>query len=634
MLQAVVAALAIAAANGAPTASPGGRVDPDAMREALRARGERYASPRAIAHYLQARRRLQAGDAEEAVEHLRLSIAYDEESPELRVSLAEGLALAGQLEAAEVEARRAIELAEEGPTASEANLLLGRIAAARRRPEEAARALREAIRIETALAEAGEVLDPEPWRLLAVVHLEAGDEEAAVRVLEDLATRAPGDGAGFRELGRALLERHEPGRAERHLRRAVQLDRRDVAAHRLLAEVHEALRREVEARDDLLAVLGIVPDDDAALLGLGRMAVRRGEVEQAHEWFHRYVRSSRVAAEAHVAVVFEWLDGGRGTEALAAARAGLADAGPDPRLRFAEGIALLELRRWADSVEPLSSVRKESGDLFLAARVALADALSRAGRHAEAERALQEPLASSPDDLRVLTMRATVLGRAGRSRDAVTLLRRTVAERERAARTAELSELYAALGESLVRAGRADEAISTLQGALASRPADQTLLYALGSTYERAGQPEAAVAQMRALLALNPDHAEAMNFLGYTLAEQGQRLDEAERLVRRALELKPRAGHVLDSLGWVLYRRGDFRRAIELLEQADALSGPDSTILEHLGDAYRAASRPEDAARAYGRALASFAEEPGERGQRRAGLERKLREVTGRAGRL
>jgi len=627
MLQAAIAALLLAAATGPSTASPARRVDPDAMREALRARGERYTSPRAISHYLQARRELLTGDASRAAEHLRLAIAYDDESPELRVSLAETLALLGQLEPAEAEARKAVELSGEGPAAAEAHLVLGRIAAASRRTEQAVRSLREAVRIETGLGGEDGAVDPEPWRLLAAVHLAAGDEESAVRVLEDLAARSPRDGSGFRELGRALLERREAGRAERHLRRAVQLDRRDREAHRLLAAAHEALDRDVEAKDDLLAILAVDPGDGPALLGLGRLAVRGGELGPAREWFHRYVRSAPAAADAHVGVVFEWLEGGRGEEALGAARAGIAEAGPDPRLRFAEGIALQELRRWADSVEPLSSVRQDAGEIFLPARVALADALSRTGRHADAEQALRAPLAQHPGHARIVTMRATVLDRAGRSREAVALLRRAVAEREPGA--PDLPTLNAALGESLVRAGLAGEAIATLRKALESRPGDETLLYALGSVYERSGRPEAAIAQMRALLAVNPDHSEAMNFVGYTLADRGERLDEAERLVRRALELEPRAGHVLDSLGWVLYRRGDFGRAIEALERAEALSGPDSTILEHLGDAYRAASRPADAAAAYGRALRSVDDDPlAERGRRRGALERKLREAS------
>ena len=156
-------------------------------------------------------------------------------------------------------------------------------------------------------------------------------------------------------------------------------------------------------------------------------------------------------------------------------------------------------------------------------------------------------------------------------------------------------------------------------------------MFALGAAYDRDGQTALGLAQMRALLALNPDHAEAMNFVGYALAEQGVNLGEAERLVRRALELKPRSGHILDSLGWILFRRGDARGAVPLLEQADALSGPDPTILEHLGDAYLAVDRPGEAAQAYRRALAASDEDelPSERAKQRASVARKLRELSG-----
>ncbi len=635
MLRAAAAALLLASAAGA-AATPRRHVDPDAIRDARRSPDAgRWASARAISHYLEARRRARAGDNEKAVEQLRLAVAYDEESAELRVSLAEALAITGRLDAAEVEARRALELTRgEGPAASDAQVLLGRVAASRHQPELAIVALRQAIRIEGAIAVDGEPPDPEPWRLLAGVYLDAGEEEAAVRTLDDLAAHVPGDGTGFRELGRAYLAKKEPGRAERHLRRAVQLAPRDVEAYRLLAQAHEALRRDAEAKEDLLAVLRSDADDAATLIALGRIAVRQHDVPQGREWFHRYVRASADATDAHLRVVFQWLEGNDAAEALSAARAAIADAGPDPRLRFAEGISLAELRRWREAAEALSAVRPDAGEVYLSARVALAEALSRAGRHRDAERALDRSRSANGNDARILMTRASVLERAGRSGDAVALLRRAVAERERAGKGADLPDLYAALGDGLVHAGKPADAVSALRRAIAARPGDETLLYALGSAYEHAGQADAAIAQMRALLAINPDHAEAMNFVGYSLAEQGVRLEEAERLVRRALELKPRSGHVLDSLGWVLFRRGDVRRAVEALEEADRLSGPDATILEHLGDAYRAAARHADAANAYRRALGSVGEEiPAEQGRRRASIEKKLREVTASSAR-
>src|SRR5512133_2626170 len=125
-MSSTLAVLALLACAAAPRAAPRGHVDPEAVREARRLtveQGGRWASPRAISHYLSARRLVRAGDAEKAVEQLRLAIAYDEQNPELHVSLAEALTLVGQLDAAEVEARHALELGDgAGPTASDAHV--------------------------------------------------------------------------------------------------------------------------------------------------------------------------------------------------------------------------------------------------------------------------------------------------------------------------------------------------------------------------------------------------------------------------------------------------------------------------------------------------------------------------------
>ena len=67
--------------------------------------------------------------------------------------------------------------------------------------------------------------------------------------------------------------------------------------------------------------------------------------------------------DAHVRVVFQWLEANHGAEALAAARAGLEDAGPDPRLRFSEGLSLQALRRWQESAEALGAVRSTDGEI-------------------------------------------------------------------------------------------------------------------------------------------------------------------------------------------------------------------------------------------------------------------------------
>ena len=73
---------------------------------------------------------------------------------------------------------------------------------------------------------------------------------------------------------------------------------------------------------------------------------------------------------------------------------------------------------------------------------------------------------------------------------------------------------------------------------------------------------------MQRALEHNPDNADALNFIGYTWAERGENLDEAERIIVRALELRPENGYIVDSLGWVYYMR-----ARPLIEAGDLSGG-------------------------------------------------------------
>ena len=75
-----------------------------------------------------------------------------------------------------------------------------------------------------------------------------------------------------------------------------------------------------------------------------------------------------------------------------------------------------------------------------------------------------------------------------------------------------------------------------------------------------------------------------LNALGYTLADHGMRLPYAESLIRRALAVTPDNPAVVDSLGWVRFKRGDSRGAAKLLARAYALSR-DSEIAAHWGEA-------------------------------------------------
>lgn len=134
-------------------------------------------------------------------------------------------------------------------------------------------------------------------------------------------------------------------------------------------------------------------------------------------------------------------------------------------------------------------------------------------------------------------------------------------------------------------------------------PDHAQLHFFLGNMQDRLGQRNDSVATMQTVLKLDKDHVQALNFLAYTFADMNTNLDDAERMVRQALSLQPGDGYILDTLGWVLFKRGRYNDAIRTLEAAYKVQPNESVIAEHLGDAYYHQQMPEKAKRLYMRAV-------------------------------
>ncbi len=147
-----------------------------------------------------------------------------------------------------------------------------------------------------------------------------------------------------------------------------------------------------------------------------------------------------------------------------------------------------------------------------------------------------------------------------------------------------------------------DQAISSLATAVKQFPKDENLHFILGSLYDKVDRKEDTIKTMKYILSMNPQHVEALNYLAYTYAEMDRELDQAEKLARQALQLKPNDGYIQDTLGWIMFKKGHFKNSIELLESAHKLNSNESIIAEHLGDAYHKNNLPSKAIEMYKKA--------------------------------
>ncbi len=172
----------------------------------------------------------------------------------------------------------------------------------------------------------------------------------------------------------------------------------------------------------------------------------------------------------------------------------------------------------------------------------------------------------------------------GRSEDALKQLQGIVAEQPKDV------EALTALGNLQRSRKQFAEAADTYSRIidLLQKPArgDWTLFYFRGISYERSKQWPKAEADFRKAMELQPDQPLVLNYLGYSWVDQGLNLDEAFRLLRRAVELRPTDGYIIDSLGWAHYKLGKYDESLREMERAIQLKPGDPVINDHLGDVY------------------------------------------------
>jgi tetratricopeptide (TPR) repeat protein len=188
---------------------------------------------------------------------------------------------------------------------------------------------------------------------------------------------------------------------------------------------------------------------------------------------------------------------------------------------------------------------------------------------------------------------ANVLAQTGRLEEA-----RTHLHQAQAADPRERAQLVIGEAQLLREAGRYADAYTVLEAALAADPEQPDLLYEAALAAEKSGHPDVLDRNLRQLIKLKPDNAHAYNALGYSLADRGERLDEAQQLIDKALELSPEDPFILDSKGWVLYRKGDAAGALEVLKRALAIRA-DPEIAAHVGEVLWALGRRDEAQKAW-----------------------------------
>ena len=218
------------------------------------------------------------------------------------------------------------------------------------------------------------------------------------------------------------------------------------------------------------------------------------------------------------------------------------------------------------------------------ATVTLADIYERMKQNERAIDVYESLPASSPlranSDIQV----GLILETMGRSEEALKQLQAIVADRPKDIDA--LTNLGNLQRSRKDFAGAAETYTKVLQLSDAFAVSNWPILYFRGICFERTKQWPQAEGDFKAALALYPNQPLVLNYLGYSWVDQNMNLDEAFTMLRKAVDLRPTDGFIVDSLGWAFYRLGKYPEAQRELERAVMLKPSDPTINDHLGDVY------------------------------------------------
>lgn len=318
---------------------------------------------------------------------------------------------------------------------------------------------------------------------------------------------------------------------------------------------------------------------------MGGVLERSGEREEARALYERYLNehpgSSMIAAAL------------ANVDPNAAHHSKVESATDGAALALYDAAGALSRQNTPETSMVLGQLGLHLQPKFPALQMLVADLMESLDRREQANRMYASVDPESPLSRQARLNIALNLNRMDRRDEAVKQLQALADE------YADDPEPLVDLGDILRSHKEFDEAVAAYDGAFSRipelKPHHWRLLYARGIALERAKQWPRAEKDFLRALELEPNQPFVLNYLGYSWIEQNQNLDEAQTMIRKAVEQRPDDGYIVDSLGWAYYQLGKYEDAVTELERAVELRPEDAVINDHLGDAYWAVGRTREA---------------------------------------
>ncbi|PYL50411.1 MAG: hypothetical protein DMF32_04235, partial [Verrucomicrobia bacterium] len=378
-------------------------------------------------------------------------------------------------------------------------------------------------------------------RLQSEVLMEKGETKKAVELLEQLDKTYAGVPLIKYQLARAYLKNNNVSQAKRVLEQAVSSNPGYLDAVLLLAETNIQTGHSESAIEPLARVLRTNPEQRRAALLL--------------------------------ATAYGVLD--RSDDAVAVLQEQANRAPKDPQPYAALGLTYLRAKKYDEARQEFEKAAQlDPNNVALVAQLVELDLQQK---HFEAARQrIRNHFQGKADSADAHFWEARVLAAEGKWDGVEAHVRRTLNL------DPNFSGAYDLLVQSYIATNKLPQAIKELQDLLAKSPKNSSALMTLALVYERMKEYPKERDAYEQVLAIDPNFVPALNNLAFLYSEQLNDLNKAYDLARKAHDLQPQDASAGDTLGWVLYKRGDYQQALSILQES-AQAGENSEIQFHLG---------------------------------------------------
>ncbi|WII70777.1 tetratricopeptide repeat protein [Bdellovibrio sp. 22V] len=341
--------------------------------------------------------------------------------------------------------------------------------------------------------------------------------------------------------------------------------------------------------------LQLKPDFADAVLSLGMMYTKQKQEAKAISMYREFQKENTPNPRIAEVLAQTYIEKGDYEKAYEQLEVLESDSDEPLNVRMKMALILIEQKRYDLASQKLEDVLKDAPD---SDKVRFYLAAVYEETH-QAEKAVREyrkiPVTSTYYGESVVHA-AYLLKGLGKLEEALKVAAQGLKERQ------DQPQIFAMYASLMDEKNDYKGAAKVLEQGLEKFPENAQLRFYYGTINDRLGNKDVVVTEMKKVLELDPNHVQGMNYLAFTWAEMNVNLPDAEKLARRALELEPHDGYVLDTLGWVLFKQNKFPESIKFLEAAHKSQSTVSIIAEHLGDAYYKQSMVDKAKKMYRKA--------------------------------